>query len=468
MDLRSMESQLEKLFEQKRLPGAAVCMLGPNNEIWARGFGHRDADGVLPVDENTIFGVASMSKSMTSLALCILEAEGRLSIDEPAAKYLPELRLPGIPQSALTIRHLMTHTSGLPPIEPLEWSIAMNSIQRDDETLRALRASSPNSMSTIGQVLDYIAGCKYPMLGMPGEYMSYSNEGYAALCYIFDSAAGEKLEDFVRERIYRPLGMTRTIMEDTCEGARAMSGGNITSLFERDASGNLVCDDDWSVLPPFRGCAMVKSTARDMAVYYRCLADLGRHEGRQVIPQAAAERMYGAEFPLRERPYYCLGLNKRLFRGHVICEHAGALHGVSTHGGFISDQGWGFAALSNLGEAETCQMTWTMMNAVMGLPIGTDHGWSHPVSYAFDMPEALTGDYLGHEGEPTNIRVALKDGGISIEKGGETLRAVYCGGTLFNAYRQGDDELLNRAEFLLRGGNAWAMRWGTRIYERIR
>src|SRR5699024_10578297 len=117
---------------------------------------------------------------------------------------------------------------------------------------------------------------------------------------------------FCQERIFASLGMTRTVMDDDCASARAMAGGNITSLFERGEDGALACDDDWSVLPPFRGCAMVKSTARDMAIYYRCLANWGIHEGRQVLPRAAVEEMIGPRVPARAIPCYGLGLYKRV------------------------------------------------------------------------------------------------------------------------------------------------------------
>ena len=465
MDIRAMEARLEKLFEEKKLPGAAVCMRGPEGEFYARGFGYRDAAGEKPVDADTMFGIASMSKSMTALALCLLECEGRVSLEEPVAKYLPQFRVPGVPQSMVTIRHLCMHTSGIPPMEPLEWSIAMNSKERDGEWLRAMRKSAPNDMATIDQVMDYIANCDYRTLGMPGEYMSYSNEGYAVLCYVFDAASGEKLEDFVRRRIYEPLGMTRTVMDDDCVSARAMSGGNITSLFEREEDGRTTCDDHWSVLPPFRGCAMVKSTAKDMAAYYRCIANYGMHEGRQVLPRRAVERLVGAEFPLRQRPEYCLGLYKRKFGDAVICEHGGGLHGVSTYGGLLLGQGWGFAALSNLGDTETADMGAVMINAVLGLAPEADHGWSHPVDWPFDAPEMLAGEYVGHEGVPVHVKVWARDGGIAVERDGDALRAEYCGDALFNCYD--GESLAVRAEFLLRDGQAWGVRWGSRIFERV-
>ena len=282
---------------KKNLAGVSACMLGPDGQRYDWVYGQRDAAGT-PVDPDTMFGIASMSKSITSLCICILECEGKLSLEDPVCKYFPDFCVPGQPREAVTLRHLMMHTAGIPPMEPLEWSIARNSHDRDGEWIRRMRAAAPNDMRTIHQVMDYIANCPYPTLGMPGEYMSYSNEGYAVLCYVADVAAGEPLEEYVQRRIFDPLGMRRSVMEDTCSRARELAQGNIQWLYEWDENHNLVCDNTWSVMPPYRGCATVKSTARDMAAYYRCLSNYGMHNGVQVWPRAAVERMVGAEFPL--------------------------------------------------------------------------------------------------------------------------------------------------------------------------
>ena len=262
------------------------------------------------------------------------------------------------------------HTSGIPPMEPLEWSIAMNSTGRpENEWLTEMKRTAPNPMATIDEVIDYVAHCGYTTLGAPGEIMSYSNEGYAILSYVIDKAAGMPLEQFMQERIFAPLGMTRSILDNDIDAARALSGGNITSLFEIE-DGVRTCDDCWSVLPPFRGCAMVKSTSRDMATYYRALSDLGMHEGRQAIPAHAVDLLIGRYHPLSAQATMCMGLYKREKAGHTICEHSGALHGISTKGGLLLGEGYGFAVLCNQGDEDMDELMWCMYNAVMGLPSG--------------------------------------------------------------------------------------------------
>ncbi len=463
-DAKALDERIQYLIKKDRLPGVTVCVKGPEGIVFEKAYGWRDGALSVPTDMDTMFGIASMSKSITCLALSILEAEGKCSWDDPVYRYFPSFRVPGAPRDTVTLRTLAQHTAGIPPMEPMEWSIAVNSINRSGEWIDAMRQSAPNSMSTIDQIIEYIANCKYPTVGAPGENMSYSNEGYAILSYVADMAAGMPLEQFCMERIFQPIGMTRTVMDDDCVSAREMSGGNITSLFERE-DGELVCDDNWSVLPPYRGCAMVKSTARDMAAYYRCLSNYGVHEGRQVLPRQAVEAMVGPSTPTREIACYGLGLYKRLKAGRVICEHSGGLHGVSTKGGLLLGEGYGFAVLCNCGDEDMDDIMWTLYNAVMELPLDTCHRWFVPVGREFADPQMLWGRYVGHEGVPAIVTVRQEGNELRAVVNQRDLRLVYCGGLRFCGMDPVDPQRVrSRLEFFTRDGHAWGVRVGSRIY----
>lgn len=466
-DTKKLDEYLRALYEKKELPGVSVCLMGPEGIVFEKGYGYRNEDGSLPVDGDTVFGIASMSKSMVALAFCLLEAEGKLSIDDPVYFHYPGFELPGTPRDTVTLRHLMMHTSGLPPIEPLAWSISMNTPGLDNEWSRAARASAKSKMESIEQLVDYIKSCPYELLGSPGEYMSYCNDGYAVLSYAFDNASGTTLESFLKEHVFQPLGMSRSILDVDCAEAREMADGNITSLFERE-EGKLVCDDKWSILPPYRGCGLVKSTAKDMAAYYRCLSNDGVHEGKQVWPAGAVRRMIGREFPETEKQVYCLGLTKRLYKGTVICEHGGGLHGVSSNGALLYGEGYGFSVLCNQGDADVEPFTWAMMNAVMGLPLETSQQWLRPIGRAFGEPEALVGTYRGHEeGEPTDVKVYVKDNEPYALLNKEEYKLIYCGGAAFQGYQKAEDAPKMRFEFYIRGGSAWGAKMGSRIFQRV-
>lgn len=464
IDEIALDARIKELIQKDRLPGVTVCVKGPNGTVFEKAYGYRDEAMSIPTDMDTMFGIASMSKSLTCLALSILETEGKLSWNDPVCKYFPQFRVPGAPRDTVTLRTLAQHTAGIPPMEPLEWSIAVNSINRSGEWIDAMRASAPNSMSTIEQIIDYISNCKYPTVGAPGENMSYSNEGYAILSYVADMAAGIPLEQFCMERIFQPIGMTRTIMDDDCASARTLACGNITSLFEKE-DGQLICDDNWSVLPPFRGCAMVKSTARDMAAYYRCLSNYGGMDGKQIIPRAAVEAMIGPAIPVQEIACYGLGLYKRIKCGHVICEHSGGLHGVSTKGGLLLDEGYGFAVLCNCGDEDMDDIMWTLYNAVMDIPLDTCHRWFVPAGRLFSDPQMLIGRYVGHEGVPSVVNVRIENDVLRAVVNKRDLKLVYCGGLRFLGMDPLDPERVrSRLEFFTRDGHAWGVRCGSRIF----
>ena len=463
-DAKALDERIQYLIKKERLPGVTVCAKGPDGVVFEKAYGYKDGALSVPTDMDTMFGIASMSKSITCLAISILETEGKLSWNDPVYKYFPNFRVPGAARDTVTLRTLAQHTAGIPPMEPLEWSIAVNSINRSGEWIDAMRASAPNPMATIDQIVDYISNCNYPTVGAPGENMSYCNEGYAILSYVVDMAAGMPLEQFCMERIFRPIGMTRTIMDDDCVSARELSGGNITSLFERE-DGELVCDDNWSVLPPFRGCAMVKSTARDMAAYYRCLSNYGVHEGTQVLPRAAVEAMIGPSIPAQEIACYGLGLYKRVKCGHTICEHSGGLHGVSTKGGLLLGEGYGFAVLCNCGDEDMDDIMWVLYNAVMGEPLDTCHRWFIPVGRAFSDPEMLLGQYIGHEGVPSIVTVRHEQDELRAVVNKRDLHLVYCGGLRFLGMDPEDPQRVrSRLEFFIRSGHAWGVRVGSRIF----
>lgn len=464
-DKKAVDEKIKQLVARDKLSGVSVCVKGPEGTVFENGYGFRDAARSTAPDPDTMFGIASMSKSITALAISILETEGRLSWEDPVYKYFPGFSVPGTAKDTVTLRTLAMHTSGIPPMEPLEWSIAMNSVNRQNDWLTAMRQSAPNPMSTIEQIIDYIAVCPYPTVGAPGENMSYSNEGYAILSYVADMAAGIPLEQFCMERIFRPLGMTRTIMDDDCVSARQLAAGNITSLFEASENGGHVCDDDWSILPPFRGCAMVKSTARDMAAYYRCLSNGGIHEGAQVIPGAAVDTLIGPWLPASDIACYGLGLYKRTKCGHIICEHSGGLHGVSTKGGLLLGEGYGFAVLCNQGDADMDDVMWVLYNAVMNIPLDTSHRWFVPVGRDFSDPAMLTGSFICHEGVPAILKVAQDAEGLCALVSEKPTRLVYCGGARFLAVDSEESGCVRaRLEFFIRNGHAWGVRCGSRIY----
>ena len=153
--------------------------------------GLRDVAKRAPVDADTVFRIASMTKSFTAMSILKLRDEGKLSLDDPAERYVPELkslRYPTTDSPRITIRHLLTHSEGFPEDNP--WGDRQLA-RTDDQVTRMLRNGIPFSTT-------------------PGTAYEYSNYGFAILGRIVSRASGTPYEDYVSRNILQPLGMTST------------------------------------------------------------------------------------------------------------------------------------------------------------------------------------------------------------------------------------------------------------------
>ena len=464
MNETALTSYLDRWAEKEHIAGFSACIISDGEPVYTHANGRTNADGTARPDPDTMYGIGSLSKSLTALSACILAVEGKLDLESPVTDWLPGFRFP-LQHGTVTVRHLCMHTSGLPPMEALEWSSVMNTTGRpaDEETIR-LRESAPSRVSTLEELLSCIAECPYPPVGAPGERFSYSNEGYALLSYVIDRAAGIPLEDFMRERIFLPLGMTRSILDNGVEASRELANGNFTSLFSWDGE-RQVCDDGWSILPPYRGCAMVKSTARDLARYYATLSSYGRIGGRQVIPEEAVRMLVCDTVPAERIPAMCLGINKRKFGEHVICDHGGALHGLSAKGAFLLGEGYGFAVLTNEDGADLDHVVWAMENAILGRSLEKSHEWFIPSDDACPDAEHFAGAYEDHEGLPEILTISISPEGLTAEKNGRVHSLQFCGETRFLA-TDSEGRSLMHLTFHPEGSVCNLVSCGSRIFRR--
>ncbi len=186
-----LEKWILAQMEYRDIPGLAIGVVYDQDVIWAKGFGYADLDAESPATTQTIFRIASITKTFTSTAIMQLRDRGRLRLDDPVVEYLPWFtykdRHPEGPK--VTIRHLLTHTSGLPREAAFPYWTTHEFPTRE-EMIEALA----------DQESIYETETKY----------KYSNLGIAILGEVVAAASGQPYEVFVQENILDPLGMTST------------------------------------------------------------------------------------------------------------------------------------------------------------------------------------------------------------------------------------------------------------------
>ncbi|MGC8606737.1 MAG: serine hydrolase [Vulcanisaeta sp.] len=197
MDFGEIEEFILGKIRESRLPSLSIGIIKDDELIYARGFGFRDIEKGLPATPRTIYGIGSITKSFTALAILKLVEEGKLSLEDPVDKYVP-IKLN--PMGIVKIHHLLTHSSGLPALGYAEAYIN-GALGLDSNWL---------PLATPEDVLAFMRNAADWAVAKPGERFFYLNEGYVILGLIIKRVSGLPYEDFVKEKILKPLGMTRT------------------------------------------------------------------------------------------------------------------------------------------------------------------------------------------------------------------------------------------------------------------
>ena len=193
MDKKTLMENLAQALQEKDCFNGA-WLYAEKGEIVSKGaIGFRDPGDTLPITEDTIFQLASISKTFTGAATLLVVRQGKLSLEDRITKYFPELTA----YEGVTVRHLLNHTSGIPDyFDDADWFIDLwkkeQRVPGNDEILRFLQETKAKP---------YFA---------PGEGLEYSNTGYNLLALLVERLSGVPYEEFLQRNIFEPAGMTAT------------------------------------------------------------------------------------------------------------------------------------------------------------------------------------------------------------------------------------------------------------------
>jgi D-alanyl-D-alanine carboxypeptidase len=181
-------------MQKRHIPGLSLAVVKDGKVVKMRGYGLASVELGVPATEESVYQLASLTKAFTATAVMMLVEEGKLNLDDHVSQHLN-----GLPEnwSGITIRHLLTHTSGLAG-DPIPWSLdTVNKYYPQDEYLKLI--------------------VNAPLQFTPGTRYSYANSDYFLLAVIIEKASGKPYADFLSERIFKPLGMTATRVNDPWE-----------------------------------------------------------------------------------------------------------------------------------------------------------------------------------------------------------------------------------------------------------
>jgi D-alanyl-D-alanine carboxypeptidase len=231
----AVEKIAATVIDRKATPSVAIGVAKNGRLVFAKAYGYRNLDDKVPADADTMYGIGSNTKQFTAAAILMLRDEGKLDVDAPVGRYLP-----GIAHgNEVLIRNLLTHTGGYAEFTETD----------DFDRLGARPATND-------EILDTVVG--RPLGFKPGTKWQYSNTAFVMLARVIEKLSGTSYADFLRTRIFEPLGMSRTRYEDQqlVETNRAL-GYTRFAMGEQEHEQHL--DYTW-----FSGAGAIESTLADL------------------------------------------------------------------------------------------------------------------------------------------------------------------------------------------------------------
>lgn len=358
-----LEPKIKDEIQKNHLPGFAIGVVRNGKLIYAKGFGVARLGGNTPVTSRSIFHMASVTKTFAATAVMQLVESGRIDLDSPLIRYLPYFRLNDERYRVITIRQMLSHTSGIPDTVNYNW----DKPEYDAGALeRFVRSISDQKL-----------------VFAPGEKFAYSNTAYEILGDVIAKVSGASFEDYVQHNILTPLGM-----KDSTLLVREASAQLLTSphVLERD---QLVVSKVFPYNRAHAPSSTLYSNIEDMSRWAIANLNHGELDGRRILKQETAESMWRPVVP-------ALGMKEGMswfltdLQGHRLVLHSGGDVGFESLLILAPDDSVAVVAMMNFGGEEDYvqEFVKTALQITLGLKPSTPTASATPVSAPIDSEAA--------------------------------------------------------------------------------
>lgn len=331
--LKEIDEYAARAGQDWKVPGFALAIVKDDRVVFAKGYGVRELGKPDPVDKDTLFAIASNTKAFTAAALATLVDEGKLKWDDPVTKYLPWFQLsdPYVTRE-MTVRDLLSHRSGFATFGgDLIW---YDTTYPRQEIVRRVR---------------YLK----PVYGFRAHY-GYQNIMFLTAGEIVPAVTGQSWDDYVKERFFTPLGMTRT----TTSYKQLLATPNIaTPHNEIDGRVRVI---RYISADAVGGAAAINSSVADMAQWIRLQLGRGTYQGKKIFSAASSREMWTpntvvsgvSEAAEKFNPtvhfnLYGMGWFLSDYRGRKVVTHSGGLDGMTSRVALMPEENLGVVILTN-------------------------------------------------------------------------------------------------------------------------
>ncbi|MFB6154527.1 MAG: serine hydrolase [Haloferacaceae archaeon] len=395
---REVAEFVSEWAREEGVPGASVAVVDESGVRYAEGFGSRDRATNAPATTETLYGIGSCTKSVTTVALMRLVEDGDVSLSDPVDDYLPHLA--GVEGDPVTLHDLLCHSSGMPSDGNLSVLITRLTGRGDGDPDVPL-----GSDADFRRHVESAAGERLT----DRERFFYYNTGYTLLGMVVAEVTGEPYADAVRELVLDPLGMTRSCFAREAFEAEA---DRMTPYNREDGEaveGELAFDERL-----YAPGGMVSSVA-EMATYVRMYLGEGTVDGTEVLSPSSVARMR-ERHAVREdyldgrEQGYGYGLSAEAFLDDTLVGHGGMMGTTTAYFGYLADAGVGVVVACNTAPEKHPT---ALGKAVLALVRGESPHETVPTYALARKADPLVGEYAAHRGV-RNATVEREGGGLQI------------------------------------------------------
>jgi len=395
---RIIEPLIVNLMQQSKLPGLALSVIKDGKPFYAKGFGARNLKKNILFDEDTLFGIGSISKSFAALGIMQLVEQGKIDLQSPVKKYI-DFRL-GDKKNPIKVHHLLSHSTGLPEL--------LGTIVAITRHLGFFENVIP--MSSWDDYLLFINGAGTEVIDIPDKRFFYNNDMFTCLGLIIEKVSGMRFEEYIRENVLKPLGMNRStyLREDYDNDNNAMTG-----YLPLDEEGNLkesVPPNDKFVYAP----GGLLSSVNDLQNYLIALMNEGRQGQSQILQKSSIDKMWTPYNKTPEDSSYGHGetwygygwMIEKDFFGYEVIQHGGNILISSAMVAMIPEIKMGVVIGVN---CDSSGLLGPLAHGILAILLGKEINKAAPLLQVQNKLNKLVGKYTTYKGLQS-LEIFLENG----------------------------------------------------------
>ncbi|HMC99577.1 MAG TPA: serine hydrolase [Ferruginibacter sp.] len=347
----SIDAYIQKAMTDWEIPGMSVCIVRNNKVVLMKGYGVKELGGNDKVDENTLFMIGSNTKAFTATSLATLDAENKLSLDDNVTKWIPQFKLDNkAAGEQAIIRDLLCHRIGFRTFQG-DFTYWTSNLTRKEviEKMHHIKAT-------------------YPFRTKWG----YTNAAFLTAGEIIPAVTGKQWEDYVKEKIFTPLGMDRTLAL-----SRDLPNASNKAYPYTTDHGKLV-KIPFCLIDNLAPAGSISSSVNDMSKWVMMQLNMGKFNDKEIVPQKAIQSirfpnsiMGNGSTPDNRSCFtlYGLGLELQDYEGRRIVSHTGGVNGFVSSVTMVPAEKLGIVILTNTDQNNLYEaLKWDIIDAYLKLP----------------------------------------------------------------------------------------------------